>query len=147
MHVIGGQAPFAYTVLWGDGQSSTIVRQDANDFTVSHRYGWINASQKLQTVKIQAIDTVGQASALQFSVPLRNPAYHSVAVNATRRVGLWGAFSALRPWLWLLWPGYAIILLLVVSFWLGEREEIHRLMAASHVSVAGNKHRHAHSHH
>ena len=146
IHVIGGAPPYAFTVLWGDGQSSTIVRQDASDFTISHKYGWVNASLKVETVKVQGIDTDGQSSALQFSAPVRNPAYHSAVANTTHSIGLWGVFGALKPWLWLIWPGYLIVILLVISFWLGEREEMRRLMASSRISVGG-KHHHPHFHH
>ena len=145
IYITGGQAPYAYTVLWGDGSSSTIIRQDMSDFTISHKYGWVNSLLQVRTLKIQGIDADGQASTLQFSVPIRNLTYQSAIANATKTTGLWGLFNALRPWLWLLWPGYIIILLLAVSFWLGEREEMYRLMSMNRIPPIDKNH-HVHFH-
>lgn len=146
IHVTGGRAPYAFTVLWGDGGSSTIVRQDDSDFTVSHKYGWIKAVAGTRIVKIQGISADGQASTLQFSVPLRNSAYQTAVANATKSAGLQGLYNAFRPWLWLLWPGYAIIILLAFSFWLGEREEMRRLMTMKRIPPVVGKNHHLHFH-
>jgi hypothetical protein len=141
MHMTGGEAPYAYTIDWGDGSNTTVVRQSSDDFTISHKYGWINASIAQKIVKVQAIDASGQSSTLQLASIIRNPAYHSVVANVTKSGGLWGLFSRARPWLWLLWPGYVIVILLVFSFWLGEREELAELLGKRHTTL---KIRHPH---
>jgi len=140
IHVTGGQAPYAFTILWGDGQSSTIIRQNADDLTISHKYGWIKAISAVRNIKIQAIDTDGHASTLELSTLIRNPAYHGAVANVTKPTGLWRLFAVLQPWLWILWPGYIILILLVFSFWLGEREEMRRLMGQNRVPVVGKHH-------
>jgi hypothetical protein len=127
IHPTGGRAPYAYTVDWGDGKSQTIIRQTGDDFTISHTYGWINALTATRIIKVQGIDAAGQVGTLQLPAALRNPAYHSVIAGITKSGGLWGLFNDVRPWLWILWPGYVIIVLLVFSFWLGEREELIRI--------------------
>jgi len=145
VHVGGGNAPYAFTVLWGDGANATIIRQNANTFTISHKYGWINASSKVDTLKIQGISADGQASALQFSVPLRNPGFHGTIAGITTSTKF---YSMIEPWLWLLWPGYIIVILLGISFWLGEREEMRRLMSLHRIPpVTGDHHHHLHFHH
>jgi hypothetical protein len=126
--VSGGRAPYAYTVVWGDGKTSTIIRQTGDSFAITHTYGWVDASLASKIIKIQAIDAAGQSSTLQLVALVRNPAFHSVVANVTKSSGLWGLFTTARPWLWLLWPGYVIIILLVFSFWLGEREELSVLL-------------------
>jgi hypothetical protein len=140
MHMTGGEAPYAYTINWGDGSDQTIVRQTSDDFTISHKYGWINAAIVQKLVKVQAVDGSGQSSTLQLASIIRNPAYHNVVASATKSGGLWGLFSRARPWLWLLWPGYVIVILLVFSFWLGEREELAELLDKKRSAVKLNKH-------
>jgi hypothetical protein len=140
MHMTGGRAPYAYTIQWGDGSTSTMVRQTSDDFTISHKYSWVDASIAQKVVKVQAIDASGQSSTLQLDAIIRNPSYHSAVANVTRSSGLWGIFGGARPWLWLLWPGYIIVMLVVFSFWLGEREELANVLRGKHAVVIKNKH-------
>jgi hypothetical protein len=123
LHLIGGIAPYAFTVAWGDGTIQTMSRSSNEDFAISHRYSWIASPQATKLVRVQALDSMGRASTLQMTTLLRNPTYHSVIAGITRSSGLWGLFTKLRP---LLWLGYLIVILLVLSFWLGEREELVR---------------------
>lgn len=142
IHMTGGTAPYAYTIQWGDGKTSTMVRQTADDFTISHKYSWVNASLASEIVRVQAIDASGQSSTLQLDALIRNPAYHSVVANITKSSGLWGLFGHTRPWLWILWPGYVIVILLVFSFWLGEREELAILLGGKRRPPLKVKHHH-----
>jgi len=136
IRIVGGRAPYAFTILWGDGAATTLVREDASTFTISHAYGWFNKKFQDRTIRIEAVDAPGQVATLQLIAPVRNPAY----VGSTKMT--WSTFFAdLRPWLWLLWPGYAIILLMVFSFWLGERQELAIL------AKRRQKRRPAHAHH
>lgn len=145
IHVSGGRAPYAFTVDWGDGKTSTIIQQTSNDFTISHAYGWVNATLASKIVKVQAIDASGQSSTLQLDSLIRNPAFHSVIANVTKSSGLWGLFGDLRPWLWVIWPGYFIVMLLVFSFWLGEREELAIILSKKNRQSNRGKHVHAHA--
>lgn len=125
----GGVPPYALSVDWGDGHNSTYVFKAAGTFTIGHTYGWINAPRAVKIVKLQVVDSAGAVQNLQFSVVLRNPGYHVASTNKTRP-GWWQrSLSNVRQWLWLLWPGYTIVLLLVFSFWLGERQEFMELMS------------------
>lgn len=148
IHITGGSAPYAFTVLWGDGKNSTIIRGTADDFTISHTYtSGINAKLVSKIIKVQAVDTSGQTSTLQLSALIRNPSYHVAVAGGTKSTTLWHRFDgAVRPWLWILWPGYIFLLLLVFSFWLGERQEYLLLMKRRGVEAA-DLHRHAHVHH
>ncbi|HEY4161150.1 MAG TPA: Ig-like domain-containing protein [Candidatus Saccharimonadales bacterium] len=140
----GGTEPYAFTVIWGDGAVQTILRQTSDDFTISHTYGWINAANATRVIKIQAVDASGQAGTLQLQAILRNPAYHASAAGTTSKLNwLWRFFAGLRPWLWLLWPGYIIVLLMVLSFWLGERQEIALLLANKKKRIKPARHAHA----
>jgi hypothetical protein len=143
----GGMAPYAFTISWGDGTVQTMLWQTSDSFTITHAYGWIDAASANKVIKVQAIDAAGQASTLQLPAILRNPAYHTATAGTTSSGnGIWRVFGAIRPWLWLLWPGYAIVVLMVFSFWLGEKQEIALLNTKSR-SPSKRKPRHAHAHH
>lgn len=139
LQITGGRVPYAFTVLWGDGQSSAFVRSTPGMFTTSHIYNWINTSIASERIEIQAIDAAGQSATLQLSAVLRNPVYHSAIAGVTRAGGLWGLFGKLRPWLWLLWPGYGVVVLSVFSFWLGEQQELAVLKASELARSAGKR--------
>jgi hypothetical protein len=143
--ITGGRAPYAFTIDWGDGATATIVRQSEDSFTISHTYDWVNAAFKARIIRIQAIDTTGQSSTLQLETTVRNPAFIGAAGSATKQSGIGSFFNAIRPWLWLMWPGYGITGLLVFSFWLGEHQEL-ALMIHSKGPASKAKRAHAHGH-
>ena len=148
--ISGGRGPYAVMVSWGDGNSQLLLRMGEGTFSVSHTYGWIDSKKSIKTMHIQVIDTAGQSATLQFDSVIRNPAIHSAIANITKSTGLWGLFERLRPWLWLLWPGYIVVVLLIFSFWLGEHQEMmfvrqkRRLAALKGRSTPAHNRRHAH---
>jgi|GEM_PF-695299 len=146
--VSGGRGPYAVMVSWGDGASELTVQQTAGTFAVSHKYGWFNTAKAVKTVRVQVIDTAGQSAMLQFDTVLRNPGLHNAVAQITRTTGLGGLYEKVRPWLWVIWPGYLFVMLLVVCFWLGEREELDRIKQRRRLAaLKGMKRRQAHARH
>jgi hypothetical protein len=141
--VAGGRGPYAVVISWGDGAEDLAIHQTAGTYTVSHTYGWINSTISTKRVQIRAIDSAGQGALLQLDTVIRNPAFHSAIAGITKSSGLWGFFEALQPWLWLLWPGYLVVLLLVFSFWLGEYQEMIQSRKKRRMAALKGKHRHA----
>lgn len=141
LHITGGAAPFAFTVTWGDGTISTYVERSSADFTISHTYTHLNATLGSMPVKIAAVDTKGDFSSLQVDTVLRNPGF--VASTASSNGS--GFLSRVKPWLTVLWPGYIVIVLMVFSFWLGERQETLALISGKK-SSRRTRQRHSHSH-
>ena len=141
LHINGGIAPFAFTVSWGDGTISTYVEQTNKDFSVDHTYTHLNASTASMPVKIAAVDSDGNTSSLQVDTVLHNPNF----VGSTAGSGRTGFLQRIRPWLTVLWPGYIVILLMVFSFWLGERQEMLTLLSGKKLPQH-RKQRHSHSH-
>jgi hypothetical protein len=39
-----------------------------------------------------------------------------------------GLITRIQQWLWLIWPAYTVTILMAVSFWLGERQELSLLL-------------------
>lgn len=142
IHISGGRAPYAFTVDWGDGATSTYVRSSAADFTISHTYTHLDAPFGSMPIKVGAVDTNGDFSSLQIDTVLRNPSYIASTNKPTSGSGL---LDKVAPWLTVLWPGYLVILLMVFSFWLGERQEMIALMNGKKLPKRP-QHRHSHSH-
>lgn len=130
----GGSPPYALTIDWGDSSESTIVRTDGSTFVAAHTYNPRSAGRTHYTVKIKAVDNKN-ASALLQSVAIVDSASAAATIcggapgvaaadltcNVASGVGP-SLLTKARQWLWLLWPAYGIVALMVLSFWLGERQ-------------------------
>lgn len=111
--VIGGIAPFAINVQWGDSSNSVIPRSDNTVFNATHTYA------KAGTYKIifQATDAAQQTAFLTVAAVVNGqPAVIGAAGNSSSK-------QSLLNKLLVLWPLFAISVTLVVSFWLGEKRE------------------------
>lgn len=120
----GGISPYALTINWGDGNTSTLLRASDDSSTITHTYKWFDAPIRSYSVKIQATDSTGHVSSSQQMTVIRNPNYVNPASTVGHYSGLLGLIIAIRAWLWLLWPAYIIIILMLISFWLGERKQL-----------------------
>jgi hypothetical protein len=125
--IIGGNAPYALTITWGDSQISTVVRSSSGTFDLNHTYTSANGLQNFR-VSIQAVDSSGQSAYLQLLIVVRG----KVVVIATTKPQKPNFYTTLRHWLWLIWLLYLIIVLMVSSYWLGEREEYRKLKRRAH---------------
>jgi len=127
--IVGGNAPYALTITWGDNQISTVVRSSSGLFQLGHTYTSANGLQDYQ-IKVQAVDSTGQTAYIQLLLVVRGKA---VVVANTKPVKPKSTFMAtLRHWLWVIWVIYLIILLMIISYWLGEREEYRKLKRRSY---------------
>jgi hypothetical protein len=116
IELIGGQAPYAVSVDWGDGTSDLVTRLAPGPFTVSHTYqksgsGYLGSYPLI----VRSTDSVGHTAYLQLTT----------IVNASTGASTSGGAAKLNPALniWLVWPFWVGLLLMVLSFWLGERRE------------------------
>jgi hypothetical protein len=119
--VIGGVAPFAINVEWGDSSNKIIPVSDNTTFNAAHTYN------KPGTYKItlQATDSKQQVAFLTVAAIVNG----QPGVISTSNISYVSKASANK--LLVLWPLYAIVVTLVVSFWMGERREKHVLNAAA----------------
>jgi len=92
-------------------------------FTISHRYG----SPGYYPVRLHAVDAAGNQTYLQLAALIRSPG--GIGLNNTKPGGGTIMFSRPGPLqrmgygLWLAWTSYIVVMLMAVSFWLGERRE------------------------
>src|SRR5581483_778897 len=96
------------------------------------------------TIMVTATDSYGSVSVIQL-VAIVNTKYLTPATNNIQNGGTsHHAFSSLlcsclvsinqnrvlssmHTWVWAFWPVYLILILMTLSFWLGERQELHIL--------------------
>lgn len=114
IELVGGQAPYAVIVDWGDGTSDLITRLAPGPFTVKHTYkkvgtGFMNTFPLI----IRATDAVGHTAYLQLTTIVNDPTGTNTSGNATP-----AATNVL-----VMWPLWIVLVVMIVSFWLGERRE------------------------
>ena len=113
--IIGGRAPYAVNVQWGDSSHDLKPRSDNATFVVAHIY------RKAGTypVSLQATDADGRVAFITVAAVV-NGQPDPVGTGTT---GSTGSPNILLT----LWPLYVSSVGIVASFWLGERREKHIL--------------------
>ena len=118
IEIVGGQAPYAVSVDWGDGTTDLITRLAPGSFTVTHTYKKVGGYLGSFPLIIRATDAAGHTAYLQLTT-IVNPATGSTTSG--------GATPTKTPLtnLLVIWPLWIVLLLMIISFWLGERREKH----------------------
>ena len=124
--IIGGDQPYGITVSWGDGQLSTLVRSSSGLFQISHVYTK-TVGQVNYPVSVQAVDSIGQTAFIQLLTVVRGSAVAAATTKSAKNNFL----ATIKQWLWLFWITWLLMVLVVVSYWLGEREEYKKLKRRS----------------
>lgn len=112
----GGNAPYAISADWGDGTAADLSSQQfAGDITIKHTY----RSAGVYKVVVKATDSKGTTGFLQL-VGVGNG-------QATQATGSTGSVAnavlqTKTSVLW--WPAAVMIPLILVAFWLGQRNEL-----------------------
>ncbi|HTE21785.1 MAG TPA: hypothetical protein VK674_01970 [Candidatus Limnocylindria bacterium] len=119
--VVGGDEPFDVTVAWGDGGTSTITDLRERKFTVSHLYTKAPTSREYFPVTVSARDADDRKASLQVFTILNDRITPIGGGSSTGGDGPGGTDITWLRRIWLAWPAYAITLLMVISFWLGQR--------------------------
>lgn len=118
--VSGGTPPYAMNVDWGEGRSSIVSRKDRGQFNVTHTYYSPGGPQGSFVVKVQATDSQGRYAYLEFFVIVNRPDAAAGNIYSKGDPTLGG----LHEWVWLAWPIYGTVVLMVIAYKLGERQEI-----------------------
>jgi hypothetical protein len=116
--ISGGKAPYAINVDWGDGTNSVVSQNGAGKYNLSHRYKSVGReAQSSYTIKVSGSDSDGRQTSLQMFLVV-NPGLLGFVANTLPSP------HVSNKWLLVAWPAYAVVFLMAVSFWLGEREEL-----------------------
>lgn len=108
--VIGGTAPFAINIQWGDSSNNVVPQGSNTTFNANHAY------QKPGTYKItmQGTDSKKLVAFLTVAAIINGqPA--AVAGQTASKIPV--------SKLLVLWPAYAVAVTALVSFWIGEKRE------------------------
>jgi hypothetical protein len=122
LQITGGVKPFAVNVNWGDGKNSVISISKPGKFTIEHKYMAMGGYRGSYPVKISASDSEGRQTYLQIFIVV-NPKSPSIVGNIYTPPSS-SFFSTHEYLLKFLWPAYAVVALMALSFELGEREEL-----------------------
>jgi hypothetical protein len=120
IELIGGQAPYAVSIDWGDGSSDVITRLAPGVFTVKHTYQKVGGYLGSFPLIIRAADAAGHTGYLQLTT-IVNDAKAGAATGGKDNTTASSAMSTIK-WL-IIWPLWVVLLLMIISFWLGERRE------------------------
>ena len=108
----GGVGPYAISTDWGDGTSAELVSASfAGTITLKHTY----KTAGLYTVVVKATDKNGAAAFLQLV---------GQATGAVQNNKSGGNTNVQTRVVW--WPTAVMLPLMLVSFWLGGRYQLHR---------------------
>lgn len=114
--VSGGQPPYAALIDWGDGATLLISIKQAGRFTGQHAY----SKPGTYRIIVKVTDENGAIAIFQ-SVAEVQGAQVLPALTGSLRF-----YDQVLPLL-LAWPLYIFLTLLVLSFWLGEKYQLHLL--------------------
>jgi hypothetical protein len=129
----GGSGPYAVSVSWGDGSQSAVLRKDRSSFTISHAFKPLGGSLINYAIKVQAVDDNGTKAFLQTAAVVRGSQFGALSgrcagsaqtANTSCGNGTPSLLARTKQWVWVIWPTYAVVVLMVFSFWLGERQEL-----------------------
>lgn len=124
LELIGGQAPYAVSVEWGDGETTLISRKSSGLFKIRHVYDKEGGFRGNYPVIIKASDSANETALLQLSVLIKAHA-ELVSFAAPTNGNLSGAIPSLPIdfSFKFVWPLYGITLAMVLSFWLGSHQQ------------------------
>lgn len=113
IRISGGTRPYTITIDWRDGETSVITSTDAGEVILKHTYRKDGTFEPI----IKVADKQGASALLQL-------------MGVAKPLPQFGAntslLNGLNQYLWLMWPAYIIVTLMMVSFWLGELEIVRK---------------------
>ncbi|MET0779490.1 MAG: hypothetical protein ABWY71_01510, partial [Candidatus Saccharimonadales bacterium] len=128
----GGTAPYAVTIEWGDDSQSVFNRTNGDSFEFTHAYPLV----KTYNLFIKATDAKGVSALLQLSAVVKGQA--SGVASLTTSGPLTSLFNSVQRYLWIVWPAYLAVVLMVFSYWLGE-QDIYQRMRGRRLARASRK--------
>ncbi len=126
VYLEGGTAPYAISADWGDGSHKLFSRPTAGMLNLDHVYKQPGNYRNSYVVKISVSDADGNQSVLQL-VAIVSPKSKTIPASGGISSGdgssIFGSGNIGRL-VGYSWAGYGIVLLMLFSFWLGERREL-----------------------
>jgi hypothetical protein len=118
VQISGGTGPFAISVDWGDGSPQQLLSSASDGtITLNHTY----KVSGIYTVVVKGTDKNGETAFLQ----LVGQATGAVQNNSKGNGG--GASVIVEKGGVLWWPVFSMIPLIIATFWIGRRYELHEM--------------------
>jgi hypothetical protein len=136
----GGMPPYASTINWQDGKQDIYARANNSKFKISHTYQLATSGRKNFNIKIKIVDSLGSVADLQLTATIvkNSDAADGAGSHNMSGYALFTSINGVEHWVWPFWPVYTALVLMTLSFWLGEREEYHMLVKT--IKTAKNTH-------
>lgn len=131
----GGNPPYAVSVDWGDGKSQLYSVKDPGSLSIQHTYAKTGAYRGSYPVKVHATDTIGNQTYLQLLAIISNRPKTVVASSTSGSSGggiSFGEWANIGHIVAYVWSTYGLIVLMLISFWLGERRELFAIRHSRH---------------
>lgn len=125
----GGKAPYAVSVDWGDGTSDVISLQKAGKFTISHIYTEPGGYKGSYKISIKASDSQDGTAYLEVVVIVNDIKTATAAPTGRDDSDSLAFWQNLYKRILLMWPFYITAVLMLVSFWLGERQMLNNIFS------------------
>lgn len=119
----GGTSPYFVTINWGNGESSTLILYSSQTFEINHTY----KTSGDYNIVVQAIDSKGVTVVFQITAVIATQhvtVTHPIVISPIKP-NKSNILITIENWLKVAWPIYGVVVLMTISFWLGEREEYH----------------------
>lgn len=129
----GGSAPYAVDVSWGDGSHTLYSRAVAGVLTILHTYAKTGGYHGSYVVDVTSTDAAGNQTFLQLlAIITSEPKTVSTVLGGSGQGGTSGGLNLLGDtnlgrMVDYAWSSYGVVVLMLFSFWLGERRELHFL--------------------
>lgn len=129
LDVEGGTPPYDIHVDWGDGTTSDFKFPIDPVFHISHTYKKSGYYPILVTSK----DKYGQIRLMQLAALIHKPGSGEIIATTqksdtpTSDLSFSSTLLNAKKWLLVAWPSFLVVFLMVMTFWLGERQEYQQI--------------------
>lgn len=131
LDVEGGTPPYDIHVDWGDGTTSDFRFPIDPVFHISHTY----RKSGYYPILVTAKDKHGQIRLMQLAALIHKPGSAEIIATTeksetpTKNLGFAATLVQAKKLLFVVWPSFLVVFLMVMTFWLGERQEYQQIYA------------------
>jgi hypothetical protein len=109
--ILGGTAPYAFNIQWGDGQNTVVSRNNNASFPTDHVFKKSGTFQ----ISVQATDAQGRVAFLSVAAIVNGQPEIAAGISNKNTSAIASILT--------LWPLYVSLVAVVLSFWFGELRE------------------------
>ena len=125
----GGYQPYALDINWGDGSTHTLMsRPSSGMFQGSHIYSKAGGYRGSYNIIINISDSKNNHTVLQLLAIVNNQnIFFGTTSNSSNSLRVGPSNAILAKLIKFIWPSYGIVVLMLFSFWLGEKQEYQKI--------------------